>query len=61
MEDLEKELAQEMQARKEMFVRRPNEKEKQAWNPLEMIKDGGFVCLNPDADWEAVQKKGCSG
>jgi hypothetical protein len=47
-----------MQARKEMFVGRPSEKEKQAWNPLEMIKDGSFVCLNPDADWEATNKKG---
>jgi hypothetical protein len=58
MQDLEEELAQEMQGRNEMFVGRPSEKEKQAWNPIEMIKDGSFVCLNPDPDWEAAHGKG---
>src|SRR5450759_165075 len=40
-----------------MFAGCPSEKEKQAWNPLKMIKDGSFVCLNPNADWEAAHKK----
>ncbi len=41
-----------------MFVGHPSEKERQAWNPLEMIKDRSFVCLNPDPDWEAANGKG---
>src|SRR5450759_5077020 len=28
----------------------PMKKKNKAWNPLEMIKEGSFVCLNPDAD-----------
>ena len=58
MEDLVRELAQEIQGRESIFVGRPSEREKQAWNPLEMIKDGSFVCLNPDPHWEIENGKG---
>ncbi len=54
MQDLEKEFAEEMEGRNEMFIGYPSEKEKQAWNPLEMIQDGSFVCLNPDPVWEVT-------
>ena len=29
-----------------------NEKEKPTWNPIEVIKVGSFVILNPSKDWK---------
>ena len=58
MRNLQKEHAEEMRVRQQSYVGRRSEKEREAWNPLEMIKEGTFVCLNPQAEWEKDNGKG---
>ena len=54
---LVEERTEERRGRNEMFVGRPSEKERSAWNPLEDIKEGSFVLLNPSEEWEEKHKK----
>ena len=57
-EILEAEWAEEIEERNTIFVGSLNEKEKEAWSPLEGIKSGWFVCLNPDPKWEKINGQG---
>ena len=55
---LVEEFQEELRERDMMFVGRPSEKERQAWNPFEDIKEGSFVCINPSKTWEETNGKG---
>jgi hypothetical protein len=55
---LEVEWADEVEERNIIFVGNVNEKEKAAWTPLEGIKSGWFICLNPNAEWEKANGLG---
>jgi hypothetical protein len=45
---LEVEWAEEVEERNTIFFGNVNEKEKKTWTPLEGIKSGWFICLNPN-------------
>jgi hypothetical protein len=49
---LKAEWAEEVEEKNTIFVGNVNEKKKEAWTPLEGIKSGWFICLNPDLEWE---------
>ena len=58
---LVEEMAEERRGCNEMFVDCLSEKERSAWNPLEDIKEGSFVLLNPSKESEEKHGKDCFG
>ena len=52
MNCLKKELVQEQQACLQPFVGRATQNELDAWNSLEGISSGVFICGRPEDNWE---------
>jgi hypothetical protein len=55
---LEVEWVEDVQERNTINVGKVNEKEKEAWTPLEGIKSGWSVYLNPNPEWKAENGEG---